>query len=428
MKRFPACGHHGSPVNAAEVFASRRSFLASSAVGLLGFNIPVPVAAQLLDPTNLPPATGAPANASSSSLPDPSYARGMASSIASALTSLVSAYVGSAQKSAALSKRQRELEQEVRDRRARMSAEMEEYRQGLFCSGCGQTRSQIWAKGEQFPHAGQTIIRPTQDQIDAREKSLVDALDKLIAELDKVVKQKPPHEKDRGRIRQEIFDGGILWRTATGYEEALINGRAADRARQYHKDRERITIRLAEIEKVEAKEEDAFARNALADELMLMVTTLAAIEARRATDLRAQQMALSKATEFVNITANRFSTHVMEQAPKVTEFGERGFLDINGNLLRRDPFHALGTPIGGAGGIQFHMGSYSDETWGSILPSVAKLVERANSPVFGGPGAYYPHADEETSDMRVLASKLRVIIPPPAPPAPAPEPTPENGT
>jgi hypothetical protein len=61
---------------------------------------------------------------------------------------------------------------------------MNEIRRGEYCSGCNQTRSQILAKGETFPHSGQHILQPTQDDIDAKEREydarIVAAADELL--------------------------------------------------------------------------------------------------------------------------------------------------------------------------------------------------------------------------------------------------------
>lgn len=45
-----------------------------------------------------------------------------------------------------------------------------EYEEGLFCSGCGQTRSQLLAKGERFPHPGETAVPATQKQLNELEQ------------------------------------------------------------------------------------------------------------------------------------------------------------------------------------------------------------------------------------------------------------------
>lgn len=54
---------------------------------------------------------------------------------------------------------------EFEDLAAGKEAYMAEIRGGLFCSGCGRTKSDIVSKGERFPHSGQHIVPPTPEQI-----------------------------------------------------------------------------------------------------------------------------------------------------------------------------------------------------------------------------------------------------------------------
>jgi hypothetical protein len=49
-------------------------------------------------------------------------------------------------------------------------SELDEYRRGQFCSGCGKTRSEILATGDQFPHPGQHVVLPTADQVDNKTR------------------------------------------------------------------------------------------------------------------------------------------------------------------------------------------------------------------------------------------------------------------
>jgi len=55
---------------------------------------------------------------------------------------------------------------------------MEEMRSGFFCSGCGRTRTEILAMGDQFPHPGQHVVNATPEQLEEKEKEF----DQKIAE------------------------------------------------------------------------------------------------------------------------------------------------------------------------------------------------------------------------------------------------------
>lgn len=100
------------------------------------------------------------------------------------------------------------------DLRRKRESELEEYRSGLFCSGCNKTRSQILALGENFPHSGQSIIRATPAQIEAKDKELQGPIESTEREIEALEKEPP---KLQGRIDaglEQIRWGGLLWVTA----------------------------------------------------------------------------------------------------------------------------------------------------------------------------------------------------------------------
>lgn len=93
--------------------------------------------------------------------------------------------------------------------------------QGLFCSGCNRTRSDILSKGEQFPHPGQKIIKATQAQINAK----VAEFDRREAALKNQLKSLADRRKTATvRWRQRLIDTQAAV-TRTG--DALTNARNA---------------------------------------------------------------------------------------------------------------------------------------------------------------------------------------------------------
>jgi len=52
--------------------------------------------------------------------------------------------------------------------RANRDSDLEDFRHGAYCSGCGKTRSQWLAEGQPFPHPGERPVTPTQKEIDVR--------------------------------------------------------------------------------------------------------------------------------------------------------------------------------------------------------------------------------------------------------------------
>ncbi len=150
-------------------------------------------------------------------------ARHMAERITSSLDGLTQ------QTARALAARER-LRQELRklaDEIARLTSErdrlLEEYRSGLFCSGCGKTKSQILAQGDTFPHPGQSIVRPTPEQIARKERELQ-------APIDRAQRQSEASEKDL-KENSATADAGIdqiragvaLWRTAVTYWSGSVH-------------------------------------------------------------------------------------------------------------------------------------------------------------------------------------------------------------
>jgi hypothetical protein len=60
---------------------------------------------------------------------------------------------------------------------------LDEMRRGQFCSGCGQTRSEILAKGERFPHPGEREVPATPQQIRNAEQRFDSRLQALQQQL-----------------------------------------------------------------------------------------------------------------------------------------------------------------------------------------------------------------------------------------------------
>lgn len=126
---------------------------------------------------------------------------------------------------------------------------MAEFRNGFFCSGCMQTKSQILAKGEQFPHPGQRVVAPTQAQIDKKDKELQRPIDTLAASI---ARAKPRLDDLAGRVavgKEQLAAGASLWRTShTYWRLAYERGRMEQEAalRQRVVDTERAAQQSAE--------------------------------------------------------------------------------------------------------------------------------------------------------------------------------------
>lgn len=99
---------------------------------------------------------------------------------------------------------------------------MAEYRSGLFCSGCQQSRSQILAKREQFPHPGMHIVKPTEAEIQAKEAALQAPIDRLRADQRNAKQRQKELESHLNDILEQLEFGVRLWCTAATCEENLI--------------------------------------------------------------------------------------------------------------------------------------------------------------------------------------------------------------
>lgn len=108
---------------------------------------------------------------------------------------------------------------EIGQLRAKKDELLEEYRKGLFCSGCGRTKSQILAKGETFPHPGQRILTPTPQQIAAKEAELQAPIDSATRKL-RDAENEVRKNNDRSIAGLEQIRLGVLfWRAASSYAE-----------------------------------------------------------------------------------------------------------------------------------------------------------------------------------------------------------------
>lgn len=155
----------------------------------------------------------------------------MSASITRSLDSLTSQTDKALEEAEKLQAKSAELSSEIAKLKARKESLLEEYRQGMFCSGCGQTRSQILAKGERFPHPGQSIVRPTPAQIAAKERELQSPITSAERRLDDTRKSLDEQTRRGEAGLEQIRHGVRLWRTAASYAD-FAWGRVADIRRE----------------------------------------------------------------------------------------------------------------------------------------------------------------------------------------------------
>ena len=144
-------------------------------------------------------------------------AMGMSSSVTASLDSLTREMARILDSIGQLERKASSLSGEISTLKERRQSLLEEYRNGLFCSGCSQTKSQILAKGEKFPHPGQKIIQPTSEQIKAKDRELQSPIDDAARRLGQVEKDLKKNEDQSLVGLEQVRLGVLFWRTASSY-------------------------------------------------------------------------------------------------------------------------------------------------------------------------------------------------------------------
>lgn len=206
----------------------------------------------LLDPTGLgaksSESTAASPGARRSGREAPFYARTMAESVTGSLDTLINAAAGLVAEVAKLDSEARELESKLRDLREEMETKLAEFRSGLFCSGCNKTKSEILARGEQFPHPGQEIIRPTPEQIERKERELQAPIDQADSALRANRARYGKARNDRDEALQQVLHGLKLWRTSISFESLLITLDEEDSIAAYKADRDQVEGQINKLD------------------------------------------------------------------------------------------------------------------------------------------------------------------------------------
>jgi predicted Fe-S protein YdhL (DUF1289 family) len=246
----------------------------------------------LLDPSGIglggsAPATSTPAASTStaSAMGKSSYrGRGMASSVAGSLVNLSATLAGIVRDHKRFKAESEELAEKLRELIDKMTSVMAEYRQGLFCSGCGRTKSDILSKGETFPHSGQKIIKPTQAQLDNKERELQAPIDQTQRDLRNIAETLKRLMDEREEGLAQIDHGISLWHTATSYEHLLLWGQERDSLAHYKAARAKVDaqMKVARAEESQAKTQQA--SEAARRDLDTWVSAQRTLDAQRVSD------------------------------------------------------------------------------------------------------------------------------------------------
>lgn len=292
----------------------------------------------------------------------PSYARGMAASVVSSFDGFTQAIARLAAKRKSLMEKEKKAAAELAQLKAEYADKMEEYRQGLFCSGCGNTRSEILRRGETFPHSGQTIVRPTAEQIAAKERQLQGPIDRLERELKQIAEDKQKLEDEIYQARMQVEAGLRLWRTALSFEVNLMWADEVDLRAAFGAERTQASDQRDKLIADAKKAKDGEAREAIARDMAMWDAILRRLDTRRDGELRTFQSNLKQAS----------STSFRERDRLDYFLKREGVSDVTPTIVSM----AIQYPSGSFDflGGNYRMGDFQPSNKDQILSSVRSFI------------------------------------------------------
>ena len=238
----------GAPPEAA---GSRRKALGLFAALLLAPQPEAQATDDLLDPSLLQRKGGndapAPTRPNSSTAQGPGEGRTMSESVVNSLDGLTSAAASRVAEVDRLDKLSRDLQEKLSRARAAMEEAMADYRAGLFCSGCGKTKTEILRVGDTFPHPGQQIIRATQPQINSKEREMQNPIDTALRDLKDAQDRRRKAAAERDEAMVQIDAGLALWNTSMAFERQAIDLQRQQAERAYSADRAAMDKALFQV-------------------------------------------------------------------------------------------------------------------------------------------------------------------------------------
>lgn len=316
----------------------------------------------------------------------PSFARDMAASVVANLDSLTTRGAALLQERA---KRQSDLEDLDSKRRELIrnkDDEMEDYRRGLFCSGCNRTKRDIESKEGvgRFPHTGERIIKPTQEQIDAKERALQAPIDRAAAEMVQGERRIKEMKAFIDEVLDQIDVGIQLWSVAVQFEGRLIHRLEREHIAANRTAKQKIEPRLdvlnAELRRLENAQprDNQRIATALADRKSWQV----ALE-RLGDERRARRRQHGDLLMQADLTAR-------DEAARINGFVVRGSLSLYlSPMAVASMTNLFGTGLNRAG--DFRLGESTPERRGDTVASVQEFVQNfvrtssERSPTLGTP-------------------------------------------
>ena len=301
------------------------------------------------------------------------------------------------------------------DRLTREKAEiMEEYRNGLFCSGCNKTKAQILAEGDQFPHPGQHIIQPTQDQIDAKERELQAPIDQTGRELTDTRAHKDTLRAELDEAGEQSIQGVAYWATCISLEHAAIAAAESKQRERFQTENARIEEQLQRLAAAELPQGDPVQLAAFRRECDLWLDLHERLEAKHADERQATRVAYVQAGRAARDECARLNAFTHRGAHS---FLPRAYLNVVVRIVSSSTNRDLL-------GWFFRMGDHNPARHGQTVASVRDLIERfvqVPAAVFldidSSAGANTA-VDRTTEDLlsaaaRLLRETVRNRLPPP---------------
>lgn len=306
-------------------------------------------------------------------------ARSMASQTESAFLGLLRSLVGHVNNHKRFKGDEEKLKARINQQRDKNERDLNEYRQGLFCSGCGRTRSDILSSGEQFPHRGETIVRPTAAQIAEKAASLQRLVDNLAQGLPGIADSIKKEDALWRLVEEQLTYGSRLWVVAVDLER-LILLRLDNRADKAHRaKRDEVLAQVAANLRIIEEQTSPSALQSVASDLEIWRERLREMEVRRALDKRDHGFKLRDQRIWAN---ERARSVITDGSNILSALG----MEVPGGALAAVHFFrsaeaAIGSQIAGQGaaneplGRRFLMGSYGPEKVGTTLGNVTRFCD-----------------------------------------------------
>lgn len=267
-------------------------------------------------------------------------------------------------------------EARLRDLIAERDIKLDEYRAGLFCSGCGQTKSEILKKKEQFPHPGQTIIAATPEQIRAKERELQGPIDSMRRVINSALDQLNDLRKQRDEALEQIYFGIAYWQTGYSYQITVLQLKLQVVESKYAAKAEEISKLISQLEhelfmvQQQAKRDPKTAKNTtksnneLLADIRLWNSKLKDVEISYQKDKRQLESDLRDARLRAGQDESLLMTSLTrpELIPILTVVPKANQLSP---FARPDEL-----------GLKFHLGNFSPSISQDVYPSVKNFIEK----------------------------------------------------